>query len=404
MSRRLATSTLTLVGSQAIYNGGLAVEFALIVNWFGDTAQGSYSIALGLASLFEVGVHWGSQHLVNREAAARFDTLKARLPALFAASLLTIGCVAVAITGVYGWPMAVIATAALMRAGAMLVGAICIGRGHLLAPVIARILSPLLALGVMVFWVRHDPTLAGLALATVAATVGYAGPMWLAARHLGLHGPAGPSRWLAGWRQLAGDVWPYLVLFFFGQLLFRSDSVLLKVLSDETVVAHYMRAFKWIEGLFFLPHVVASVAIPALVAAGRSGDPRAQGRTLLQIALVLVCGLSLVAVALRLVGPAILHMVLGEAVADASTLFGTLVWIVPIHGLGIYLAAALVTRRQERTLLVVVIVASLSSLAAKAIGFSLFGTGAFVWGLYFGLLLHAVGCAWCLWRQPGSPA
>jgi O-antigen/teichoic acid export membrane protein len=404
MSRRLATSTLFLVGSQAMYNGGLAVEFALIVSWFDDTSQGSYSIALGLASLFEVGVHWGSQHLVNREAAARFDTLKERLPSLFAASLLTILCVGTAITGVYGWPMAVIAVAALTRAGAMLLGAICIGRGEILAPVTARILSPVLALGVMLVWVRNDPTLVGLALVTVAATLGYAGPVWVATQKLGLRGPARPSRWISGWRQLAGDVWPYLVLFFFGQLLFRSDSVLLKWLADEAHVAHYMRAFKWIEGLFFLPHVVASAAIPALVAAGDSDDPKAQKRTLLQVAVVLGCALSLVAVGLHLLGPAILSLFLGEAVADSRALFVTLVWVVPIHGLGIYLAAALVTRRQERALLGIVVVASLCGLTAKVIGFALMGTTAFVWGLYLGLLVHVLGCAWCLWRRLDSPA
>lgn len=396
MSRRFASAALALVGSQAIYNGGLFVQFIFIVRWFDDIGQGSYSYALGLASLFEVGVHWGSQHLVNREAADRFDDLKTRLPGLFSASLLTILIIAAVIAGIEGWTLAVIAGGALLRAGAMLLGAICIGRNRIAAPMTARVLSPVLGLMVMFVIVRPDPTLPGLALATVAATIGYAGPLLLAARRLGLPAPAMPSQWWPAWCRLAGEIWPYLLLFFVGQLLFRTDGALLKWLGDEALVAHYMRAFKWIEGLFFLPHVVASAAIPALIAAGRTSGTRAQGQTLTRIALILGGSLTLVAMSLNVIGPSVLHMMLGDAVAQSSSLFVSLVWSLPIHGLGIYLAAALVTLKRERQLLTVVLIASAGGIAAKVVGFHLGGTQAFVGGLYLGLLIHALGCAWCL--------
>jgi O-antigen/teichoic acid export membrane protein len=398
MSRRLATSTLGLVGSQALYNGGLAIEFVLIVNWFGDIGQGSYSYALALAGLFEVGVHWGSQHLVNRDAAARFEDLKERLPGLFAASILTIACVVVAIDALHGPALATIAGAALVRAGAMLLGAICIGRGNIVAPAVARILSPLLALLVMWFVVRPDPTLPKLALATVAATIGYAGPLWIAVRRLGLPRPAGPSDWWPAWRKLAGILWPYLLLFFLSQLLFRVDGAVLKWLADEVLVARYMRAFKWIEGLFFLPHVVASAAIPVLVAASQNKE-QSQGRILLQVAIVLALGLTVVSGALLVVAPPILELLLGAGFAESKPLFEALVWTLPVHGLGIYLAAALITQRLERSLLSVVVIAAMVGISAKLVGYSLGGPPLFIGGLYLGLIVHTLGCAWCLWRR-----
>ena len=151
MSPRLATSTLILVASQAIYNGGMAVEVILMRRWFGDCEMINYFYVLSLVSLFEVGVHWGSQYMVNREAVARFADLNTRLPGLFAASLLTILFVFLLVAGLEGPVLAVIGCSALVRAASTLLGAICIGRGHIAPPAAARVLSSLAGLGVCSF-------------------------------------------------------------------------------------------------------------------------------------------------------------------------------------------------------------------------------------------------------------
>ena len=130
-SSRPASAALILIVTQAVYNGGLAIEVILLGRWLGEVSLAEYFVAPSLAALFEVGVHFGSQHLLNREASVRYDALRRLLPTLLVAAATTL-LVALGVIGVLrGWIIAVIAGGTLIRAIAALLGAIFIGRGDI---------------------------------------------------------------------------------------------------------------------------------------------------------------------------------------------------------------------------------------------------------------------------------
>ena len=375
--------------------------------WFGSFELASYFYALSFASWFEVGVHWGSQYMVNREAAARFDELNMRLPGLFAASLLTILFVVLLVAGIRGPALAIIAGCALTRAASTLLGAISIGRGHITPPAVARILSSLTGLGGLLLLVRPEPTLARLAVVIAAATIAYVAPLVICSHRLGVHLITGPRLWPAIWRQLAGRLWPFLLLFFCGQLLYRVDiSVLEWMGGSASLVAHYGLAFKWIEGLFFLPYVVASAAIPVLVRTSRDQSLAAAHRTLLRIAAALLAGAFTVTLGLLFVGEPLLLWLMGSNFAGSVPLYRLFAWLLPIHSLGVFFAAALVANGLERRLLVITAMAAVLGLAIKVPGFLLQGVDLFSIGVFAGLILHTIGCAVVLWRHApaGDPA
>jgi O-antigen/teichoic acid export membrane protein len=399
MSFGFARSTLILIASQAFYNGGLALEVILLRRWFEDAPLGGYFTALSLAGLFEVGVHWGAQHMVNREAAARLEALNRWLPGLAAASLLTVAAATAAVAWLHQPALGIIAGAALVRAGSTLLGGICIGRGHVVPPAVSRVLSPVVGLVGLVVLVRPEPSLARLAVVVSLATAGYALPLVLAHRRLGTTLVARPARWWSAWRWLAVHVWPFVLVFFCAQLLSRADGALLEWLDGDEAVAVYMTAFKWVEGLFFLPYVVASATIPALVAAKEGGTKK----TLTRVCTALFGGTLGLALLLLVAGEPILLLLVGERFQPSVPLYRLFVWLLPIHGLGVLFAAALVAEGRERSLVAVTALAAAVGLAVRLGAYPQAGTDAFVAGTYLGLLTHAIGCGGVLWRHLAAP-
>lgn len=379
--------------SQAAYNGGLAVEVLFLGRWLDAVSLGLYFYALSLASLIEVGVHWGAQHYVNREAAGRFDELRARLPALLALSCATVAIAAAAIGWRLGWALGAVAGAALVRSGAAMVGAVYIGRGRIWVPALGRLASPVVALPGLWLTVRHDARLESVSLVLLAATAAYAAPMALAGRSLGLGLPSAGS-WRLLWRQWSTRLWPFVVLFFLGQLLYRVDGALVQWIVGETAVARYGLAFKWVEGFFFVPAVVASVAIPALVGRG----PRQAASTLGTYTAALLLTLAAISAMLLIAGQPLLELLLGPAFTDSAPLFRMLVWALPFQGLGVLFGAALIAVHRERGLLVLTAVLAVAGTAAKSVALARWGLPGFAWTLMALLALHAAGAGALLAR------
>lgn len=378
----------------------MAVEVILMGNWFSQGQLGLYFYAIGLASLFEVGVHWGGQYMVNREAAARFDELNARLPALFASTVGTVVAVAAVVTSVHGVALAVFAGGALLRAASTLLGAICIGRGRIVPPALARVFSAAIGVGGLLLIVRPDPTLPRLAIVIALATLGYMLPLVVASHRLGVRLLRSPATLPALWRDLAGQLWPFLLLFFCGQLFYRVDASLLKWLADADLVGRYGLAFKWIEGLFFLPYVVASAAIPALVRASREQGTDAAHRMILRVAGALSLGTLAVTVGLLVVGEPLLLWLVGANFEASVPLYRVFAWLLPIHSLGVFFAAALVTQHRERRVLLICAIAATIGLSIKIPGFVISGIDGFSIGVFAGVIVHTLGCGWSLWRRP----
>lgn len=368
--------------------------------WFDDRGLAPYFVAIGLASLFEVGVHWGSQYMVNREAAARFEHLNERLGSLFASSLITTLLVFALLAATRGVALAAIAACVLLRAGSTLLGGICIGRGHIGPPTVARLLSAILGVGAFLLVVRPSPSMERLAVALGVATVAYVGPLVIGSARLGVRLLSPPSAWMPMWRDLAGRLWPFFLLFFCGQLLYRVDAPLLEHLTDTDTVGRYSYAFKWIEGVFFLPYVVASAAIPLLVRTARDVGAEAARRVLARIAGVLAAGTLAVSLGLLVVGEPLLTWVVGDTFVTSARLYRLFVWLLPVHSLGIFFAAALVTQGRERQVLTITVSAAAAGLASKLVGFHVAGLDGFSLGLLAGILVHAAGCGGALWRRP----
>lgn len=398
MSTRFGSGAVALVVTQTVYNGGLAVEVVLLARWLEAEPLGLYFYALSLAAQFEVGVHWGAQYLVNREAAARFDRLQGLLPSLLAASAVTVAAAMALVAALHGPVLAVIAGSALVRAGTALLGAVCIGRGRFLPPALSRVVAPAVALPGLWLYVGPAPSLERVAVVVLAATLAHGAPMVLALAGLGLRLPAAARDWVERWRLLLADTWPYVLLFSLGQLLYRADATLLTWLWDEAEAARFMLAFKWVEGFFFLPHVVASATIPAMVAAARQQGGIGEARTLTRAAAALAACVLALAALLRYAGEPVLRYLLGDAFLPSVPLFRAFAWLLPVQGLAVLFGAGLIARHRERALLALTAAAAAAGLAARLAGARLAGVDGFAAGVFIGLGVQALGNGWVLWR------
>ena len=347
-SKKAVTSTVILVIGQAYYNGALAVEVLLLTRWLIGERLGVYFYALSLASLLEVFVHWGAQHFVNREAAVRFDVgARELLPGLLRSAAVSTVIFTAALALVFDWPLALIAAAGLIRAAGGMLSAIFIGRSDIWPPVIGRVASQsVLLLGLWLF-VRQRPDLIVLSAVLVVAAALYVAVQLASLRRIQL--TIGASSGRAGSTAtgaVAKRILPFVALFALGQLYYRADAVIIKWLVGVEAVSVQMLAFKWVEGFFFVPAVVAAAAIPVLL---RAGDGVV--RALRTYTVALGAGLSVVSLALLFLGEPLLVIALGSSFQPSVPLFRMLVWALPLQGLGFFFAAALVAFDREAVLL-----------------------------------------------------
>ena len=275
--------------------------------------------------------------------------------------------------------------------------------GRIAAPAAARVLSAAVGVGGLWLYVQPEPTLARLAVVITLATVGYVLPLVVGSSALGVRLLTVPARWLSIWRDLARQLWPFMLLFSCSQLLFRVDPSLLEWMGGEPgLLTRYGLAFKWVEGLFFLPYVVASAAIPALVAAARDLGHAAAHRILLRVAAALAAGTIATSAGLLVVGEPVLVLLVGANFEPSIPLYRVFCWLLPIHSLGVFFAAGLIAQGAERRVLAITVLAAIVGLAVKIIGFTTVGVDLFAAGVFAGVVVHVFGCGLSLWRQPAT--
>ena len=298
------------MASQAFFNGVLAIEVILLGRWFDSTLLGLYFFSLSLGSILEVFVHWGAQHYVNREAAADL-TAKQNLPLFLRLSCVAQIVIAAVLMTNFAWPQVLIAAGLMMRSGAFLVGAIFVGRRRVVIPVLGRACSQLLLLICLLTIVRIDPSLESLSVVEAGLGFMHLLAMLLLLPKIGYTIREGET-WgamLGKGGMLARTVWPFTLLFFLGQLIYRGDAVLLAYLVEIDSVAKLMLAFKWIEGMFFLAAVVSSASIPLMV----ESAPTQIRELVLKIGFLLAAGLSILAVLMLWIGIPVLEYALGPS-------------------------------------------------------------------------------------------
>ncbi len=388
-----------LVASQAFFNGVLAVEVILLGRWFDGTLLGFYFFSLSLGSVLEVFVHWGAQHYVNREAAADL-TAKQNLPLFLRLSCVAQIVIAAVLMTNFGWPQALIAAGLMMRSGAFLVGAIFVGRRRVVIPVLGRACSQLLLLLCLLMIVRIDPSLESLAVVEAGLGFLHLLAMLLCLPKIGYTIREGDT-WgamLSKGGTLARTVWPFTLLFFLGQLIYRGDAVLLTYLVGIDAVAKLMLAFKWIEGMFFLAAVVSSASIPLLVESG----PARIRELVLRVGLLLSAGLSILAVVMLWVGMPILEYALGTSFFHSRPFFRLLVWCIPLQGLGFFFATTLVALNRERPLLVLSGITVVIGFVSKCLATWLWDIWGFAAAILCHLALYLAGTGMLLLRERGK--
>ncbi len=388
-----------LVASQAFFNGVLAVEVILLGRWFDSTLLGFYFFSLSLGSILEVFVHWGAQHYVNREAASDL-TAKQHLPLFLRFSCAAQILIAAVLMTNFGWPQALIAAGLMMRSGAFLVGAIFVGRRRVVIPILGRVSSQLLLLLCLLTIVRSGPSLESLSL--VEAGVGFLHllAMLLLLPKIGYTIREGDT-WgamVSKGGMLARAVWPFTLLFFLGQLIYRGDAVLLAYLVEIDSVAKLMLAFKWIEGMFFVAAVVSSATIPLLV---ESASARIR-ELVLKIGLMLCAGLSLLALGMLWIGIPFLEYALGQTFFHSRPFFRLLVWCIPLQGLGFFFATTLVALNRERPLLVLSGITILIGFVSKCLATWLWDIWGFAFAILGHLALYLAGTGMLLFRERGK--
>ena len=197
---------------------------------------------------------------------------------------------------------------------------------------------------------------------------------------------------------LARTVWPFTLLFFLGQLIYRGDAVLLAHLLEIDAVAKLMLAFKWIEGMFFLAAVVSSASIPLLV----ESAPARIRELVLKIGLLLSAGLSILAVVMLWVGMPILELALGTSFFPSRPFFRLLVWCIPLQGLGFFFATTLVALNRERPLLVLSGITVVIGFVSKCLATWLWDIWGFAAAILCHLALYLAGTGMLLLRERGK--
>ena len=285
----------------------------------------------------------------------------------------------------FGWPLALIAAAGLIRAAAGMLSAIFIGRSDIWPPVIGRVASQtVLLLGLWLF-VRQRPDLIALSTVLVAAAALYAAVQLVSLGRIQL--TIGASSGRAGSTPtgaVARRILPFVLLFALGQLYYRADAVIIKWLAGVEAVSVQMLAFKWVEGFFFAPAVVAAAAIPVLLQAG-DGVVRA----LRTYAVALGAGLSVVSLALLFIGEPLLVIALGSSFEPSVPLFRMLVWALPLQGLGFFFAAALVAFEREAALLLLTAIIAPLGVALRVAGLEADGLRGFSVAVLATLAIYA---------------
>ena len=397
MSRRPGSATATLVGSQAFFNGALAVTVICLGRWLPREELGLYFYALSLGSLLEVLVHWGAQHFVNREAAARFDEARELLPSFLWLSALSVTVVTLGLIPLHGWPVALTTSAALIRAGAGVLGAIFIGRRQIWPTVVSRVASQVLLLTGLWLAVRGRPSLAVTSVLLMAVAVVHIGIQLGCLSRIGMTMRTTIAEWPGVWRRLVRPILPFVLLFFLGQFLYRADAALIEWLAGLDAVSLLMLAFKWVEGLFFVPAVVASAAIPYLISS--LDDTERLAHLLKAYAYALAAGLTALSVLLLAAGGPLLLYLLGSAFEPSIPFYRLLVWTLPLQGLGFFFATALIVLGRERQLLALTAATVVAGIAAKSVALFLFDLWGFSIALLAALAVYAVSTALLLWRN-----
>ncbi len=201
-----------------------------------------------------------------------------------------------------------------------------------------------------IWLILSEGTLVEFAVVVVVEmALGSAG-VWWAVRRLGLHIRLSAAR-LATMKGLIGEAWPLMFSSLAVIVYMKIDEVMLRHMAGPAAVGIYAAAAKLSEVWYFLPIVLASSVLPALLRA-QAQDPTAY-RTRLQQYFDLSAGVAyVISVPTALAAPWLVRIAYGTSFIDAGPILAVHIWSSVFVFLGVARGQWLVNEGLQRFYLV----------------------------------------------------
>jgi O-antigen/teichoic acid export membrane protein len=312
LARRTVRNTALLFVARSLSKVLVFATVVVTQNSLGATGYGKFAAIVVFSNIASIFADLGLQVVFVREASRRLDDMGAFLGATLAAKI-PMGVVSGAILAVSVWLLApdllslVGPVYALMMAGALanLLRSSFYATGEMRFEVVAIAAETVILLaGTVIAAVLHQ----GVAAFIWAYAASYAFTAVYAAvithrRWAPLH-----LHWDAALlRKLLRSGLPFALAFVLSTIYFRIDVVILKSLRGDDQVAYYNAAYKFLDGLSFIPQAAMSAVFPALAVIHLRG--REPMRDAYTRAYRLLAGLGMpVAVGCVVLAPQIIHL------------------------------------------------------------------------------------------------
>ena len=166
--------------------------------------------------------------------------------------------------------------------------------------------------------------------------------------------------------QIYRQALPIGIFGLFSVLLLSNGPVLIEAMKGEVMAGRYGAAYRVIEMLMLMPTVICAAVLPRLALLYHQAERKAYLRILRISILGVGASAVLIAAALWLLGPFIVHLLAPGAAFEASgDVLRVLAWAFPFMSLTMLLAYALIAFDQQRFLAMLVGGAALGSLAVN---------------------------------------
>ena len=167
-------------------------------------------------------------------------------------------------------------------------------------------------------------TLVDFALVLVLETALGAAGVWVATRHLGLRFHLSAAR-LATIKRLLAEAWPLMFVSLAIVVYMRIDELMLRHMAGAAEVGIYSAATRLSEVWYFLPMVVGSSVLPALLRARERGA-QAYAERMQHYYDASAAAAYLLSVPVALLAPWVVRMAYGEAFAKAGAILAVHIW------------------------------------------------------------------------------
>ncbi len=188
---------------------------------------------------------------------------------------------------------------------------------------------------------------------------------------------------------------PFGVMTLFAIVFLSSGTVLLEALEGEAAAGQYGAAYRLLEALQVLPATVVAAVFPRLSSLHQQRESDAFRHILRRSLLLTGLASAVVAVALALLAPAIIHLLDPSGAFDeAAALLRIIIWNFPLMTLSYVLHTALIALDQQRFMAVVLGAAAVLLIGLNVLFIPVYSYFAPAWALVVSQSLVLVSYVW----------